>query len=319
MERSHDGRETSRSRGGAVWVIVVVGLLAASMSRADDDIVVEEGPVGVQEGGRVVNARIGGRVAQPNLTAHYDSVLFGIFDAARMPFPHPAAKPAPQQASPRDRVGLIADEVLRRIDAVVGLTAAQRDRLRQAIDGDLEPAIEQIEADRRRYADLPPAGDQFAQQATYARLQEDALGGRELLARAWDSDSLLQKILPTTLDAEQDDRLHAALAARLAGRWGAAVAVALDTLDESLGLTTKQHAALEQALLARQPRLRVLLPPGLDNSHTRFQLVCIQLAAMDEADLKPLVTDRQWAALEGWRQNGHTMLPHFVKQGWYEP
>jgi hypothetical protein len=60
-------------------------------------------------------------------------------------------------------------------------------------------------------------------------------------------------------------------------------------------------------------------PPQAEQSYTLQMLVCIELAGIDEDDLRAIVNDRQWSVLANIRHRGEMMRPHFVKQGWYEP
>lgn len=303
----------------AVWIVPSVvfacAVLAVPCSRADDDVVVEE--QALDEGNpqrRLIEPReAANQVA--NLVQNYEHQVFmHTLATRRTPVP-PGTKPG----TVRERVDACAAEWLRRIDVSCGLTAGQRDRLQAALHDDIESAVAQIEADIARYKAMRFEGrDMQFQRDMYMTMAEDAARAREQLTQAFDSDSVFFKVLPTTLAAEQFARLEADFNARRAARWAVAVASLMDTLDNLLGLTTRQYDALEQALLARQPALRVY-PPQAENRHVAQVLACIELAGMDEDELRAIVNERQWQVLESFRRSGELSRPHYVKQGWYEP
>lgn len=284
--------------------------------RADDDIVAEEQDAleASGRGSRVFNAQnAASQVA--SLVENYEHQVFMHVLSNR----RAAVASARGQVSHRQRVDAYAADWLRRIDAACGLNKAQRNRLQVAVRDDLESVIAEMEADIARYKALRFEGeDGLFQQKMHAAMTEDAARVREMLAAAFDRESRFFKVLPTTLTAEQQRGLDADFAARRAGRWAAAVASMMDMLDPQLGLTRLQHDALEQALLARQPALRTY-PPTVENSHVRHMLVCIELAAMDEDELRAIVNERQWSVLGSLRQSGEMWRLQVLKQGWYEP
>jgi len=231
----------------------------------------------------------------------------------------PRTRQNPPQRSVRGRVEGVLDRWIGHVDAACELTEPQRLRLREALRSDVEPAVALIEADIARYKAMQFEGRDFKfVQQVQQQLNEDAVRAREMLMRAFDGDSLLFKILPTTVTAEQHDRLMADFAARRAGRWAAAVAMVLVSLDRTVGLTARQHAALERVLLARQPTIRIY-PPNASDIGELQALVWIELADEDEDELKAIFTERQWAVLADRRQACKHDRPHIVKQGWYEP
>lgn len=294
--------------------IVVCAVLSVAVARADDDIVVEEAIGGEQPRIQAFDAtRAAAQSAQ--LVRQYEHQVFQSLNATR----RSPAPPGNKTPTVRERVTASVEEWLRRIDASCGLTEQQRSRLRAAADDEIETIVAHVEDDIARYKAVQFEGrDQQFWQKTYLEVAEDAGRAREMLARTFDGDSLLFKVLPTTLSAEQHERLRADFAARRAGRWAAAVAGAMESLDQVLGLTSEQSRGLEQALLARQPALRIY-PPLPEHAHALMMLVCIELAGMSEDELRAFVADRQWSVLEALRHRGELTLQASMKQGWYEP
>lgn len=295
--------------------VFACAVLVVACGRADDDVVVEE--QAFDEGNpqrRLIDPREAASQAA-NLVQNYEHQVFMHMLATRRPPVPPGTKPG----TVRERVDGCATEWLRRIDASCGLTDAQRSRLQAALHDDMESAVAQIEADIARYKATRFEGrDVQFHRDMYATMADAAAQAREQLTQAFDRDSVFFKVLPTTLSAEQLERLEADFAARRGGRWAVAVASLMDTLDKLLGLTARQNDALEQALLAREPALRVY-PPFAENSHAVQMLACIELAAMDEDALRAIVNERQWQVLASFRRSGETSRPQYVKQGWYEP
>lgn len=300
-------------------VVFACALLSMAVVRADDDIVVETEFAGDQPRAQPFNAQqAASHVA--SLVQNYEHQVFQ-HQVFQLSFRSRLTPPQRGNDRPSARVRMerCTEEWLRRIDASCGLTAQQKTRLQEALRDDVETVMTQIEADLAKYKAVRFEGrDAQFQRDTFQVMSEDACRVRDMIARTFDADSVLFKVLPTTLTAEQYDRLNADFAARRAGRWAAAVASALDKLDQALGLTTRQHDGLEQALLARQPALRVY-PPAAESLAAWHMLVSIELADMDEDVLKAIVNERQWDFLAGLRRSGQTMRPHYVKQGWYEP
>lgn len=296
-------------------VAFACAVLAVACGRADDDIVVEE--QAFAEGDpqrRLIEPREAANHAA-NLAQNYEHQVFIYLLATRRAPVPPGTKPG----TVRERIDAYAAEWLRRIDASCGLTDAQRSRLRAALHDDIESAVAQIEADIARYKATRFEGrDMQFHRDMFTTMAEDAARAREQLTQVFDGNSVFFKVLPTTLAAEQLERLEADFAARRGGRWAVAVASLMDTLDNLLGLTARQYDALEQALLARQPALRVY-PPFAENRHAVQMLACIELAGMDEDALRAIVNERQWQVLASFRRSGEMALPQYVKQGWYEP
>lgn len=112
-----------------------------------------------------------------------------------------------------------------------------------------------------------------------AEVQQDAARCRELVGQAAGAGSLLAKVITGTLDEPQATKYKAVMDGRRDCRWKAAVATVLAQLDDTLGLTQKQHDALTAALLAAPPSAEELANDGPAQPAPAVALAATRLAA----------------------------------------
>jgi hypothetical protein len=96
------------------------------------------------------------------------------------------------------------------------------------------------------------------------------------------------------------------------------VAPVLAKMDETLGLTQAQHATIEAALRAREPRLKLDPSPGRQNMHAQQMLVYLQLSQADSKAIRGRLSDRQWRALSMLMNQGKAMKSWLDQQGLVE-
>jgi hypothetical protein len=83
-----------------------------------------------------------------------------------------------------------------------------------------------------------------------------------------------------------------------------------------VGLDQEQHVLLEEALLAREPALRVdELSPEQENAHLQLNLVYMVLSTADVARVKAAVSERQWRTLAMLMNQGKSMRSWIEQQG----
>jgi hypothetical protein len=200
------------------------------------------------------------------------------------------------------------DDRLAKVDAICELSAAQRGKLKRAIDADVRHLMDDIEPKRLHYQGVKATFND----KEWRQFQHDLQMCQQRVQGLFDAESLWEKALPATLDATQLGRLTAENDARRAYRWRAIVARALVGFDDWLGLDQEQYEALEALLVAKQPRLRLDGPAWRAGSHDAANdtmFVPMVLARVDGEQLRAILNERQQQALRpiitsaaGWRE-----------------
>jgi len=194
---------------------------------------------------------------------------------------------------------------IKTVDRIVGLDEKQRKKLEIAAQSDLRRLTETVAEARAKYAGktlkMDPRNGGFdakAQEAMQEAAQE-AARCRELIGRAAGPGSLLAKVVTGTLDEPQATKYKAVMDGRRDCRWKAAVVSVLSQLDDTLGLTQKQHDALTAALLAAAPAADELDGGGPTQAEPAVVLVATRLAAVvgGDAKLAAVLDPRQRAAV----------------------
>jgi len=211
-----------------------------------------------------------------------------------------------------------AERRLDRIDRVCGLSEAQRRTLQLAMEAEARGLVELVEAERRRYADVRISLADEAGQRQWHRFQEEVQRLRGRMAGLFGAGSLTAKVLAVTLDDAQRGRLDGETRARRTFRWRSLVAGAMLSLDDTLGLSQRQHDAVEKLLMAAEPPLVVRDGPGQPNAHAERMLVYKVLAGVDQQALRAAVSERQWKLLATLAQQGRAMESWLSEQGLVE-
>lgn len=212
-----------------------------------------------------------------------------------------------------------AEKRLQRLDRLCTLSASQRQALRLALESDIRRLVEQVEAERDKYQGVTVNLADPEGQKVWQQFQQDVQRCRRLLLGMFADGSLYAAVLGSTLDADQADRLAAETQSRRTFRWRAVVGSVLVTLDESLGLSAEQHAAIERFLLDREPPLRIDGGPRQANAHAEQMLVYLTLSRVDQKSLQAAVTPRQWLALAMLVNQGKAMESWLEQQNLLEP
>jgi len=212
----------------------------------------------------------------------------------------------------------LGDARLAQIDSVCDLTAAQRRKLRLAMESDIRRLAEDIEVGRRKYQGLRVNLNDQEGQRKWQQFQQDVQHYRQRLQSLFDAESLLTKVLPTTLDSEQYARLTADIAARRSCRWRGLVAAAMLKFDDLLGLDQRQYDEIEKLLLEREPALRVDRPATHQDLNAQQLLVGLVLSEIDAQRLQGIVSVRQWQSLAQVANQGKSMKSYIEAQGLVE-
>ena len=317
MGTAQHRRSRTRSWGhfGAAVAVALIGAVV----RGEDDRAVDDVPPGVRQFEEQQQAN------RVDLGAHFDHNVFqeagggfSVSPGRRRPSPTGGDGDQVPESSALMVARKLGDARLAQIDAVCDLTAAQRRKLRLAMESDVRRLAEDIEAERRKYQGVEVNFGDQAGQKKWQQFQQDVQRCRPQLQGLFNADSLVAKVLPTTLDSEQYARLTAELAARRSYRWRGLVAAGMHKFDDLLGLDQRQYDEIEKLLLEREPALRVDQPGTPQNLHAQQMLVWLALSEIDAGRLQAIVSGRQWQTLAQVANQGKAMRSYIEAQGLLE-
>lgn len=276
---------------------VACAAVLAVAARGEDDHPVDDVAQfrGVQRQGHEVD-----------LGAHFDANLLSVVELVL----GNNRAPSKEKGEGRLRAALEkrGDAWLARIDALCGLSAAQRSKLELAIAYDIRRLMEDLEPTLLKYRGVKTS----VNDPKWVQCQEDMARCQQRIRGLLGSQSLFEKSLPTTLDAAQFGRLTADSEARRQYRWRGLVAVAMVGFDDMLGLDQQQCDALEALLVAKQPRMRDenVMGGNPTVAHAERMLVPMVLSGIDGQQLQAILNERQEKALmtvvgptKFWRQH----------------
>lgn len=293
-------------------------VLAAAAARAEDDGVKRPGadqPPAEQEGNVV------------DLGANFDANVFEqtgggwVIRHDNAPF---GAGPVPgrdgEGGSPAlARVRAVGRSRMERLDRACRLDAGQRRRLELALEADIRRCVMEIEAVRRSYAGATVNMREREGQQQWHRFQQDVQRCRRRLLTLFDESSLFAESLATVLDDGQRATLAAETAARRSFHWRTLVAAALLRLDDTLALTSEQHAEIERLLMEKEPALRIDAPSRQRNEQAEQMMVFMVLADVDQRALRDVVGEDRWKTLLALVNQGRSMRSWIEGQGLLEP
>lgn len=298
--------------------VIVSAACAAAVGRADDDRVDDDPAAAVvrQEGNAI------------DLEANFDANVFGqngglVIQGGgirlRNRVSPTGAVEEGQEPAAVVRLRRLGQEKLDRVDRLCKLSEAQRTRLELAVESDTRQLAQEIDATRSRYAGVVANFAQPEGQKKWQEFQHDMQRCRVLMQNAFDSGSLFTAALAESLDDSQRSVLVQETRARRSFLWRSMVKPVLAKMDETLGLTGPQHGAIEAALLATEPRLKLDPSPGRQNTHAQQMLVYLQLSQADSKAIRSQLSDRQWQALSMLMNQGKAMKSWLDQQGLVEP
>lgn len=317
MGTMQHGRSRVRSRGH--FGVAVAFALIGAVVRGEDDRAVEDVPTAalqIQEQQRANRVDLG---------AQFDQIVFqqagggfSVIALHRRPSPTGGDGDQVPKAATLTVARKLGDDRLAQIDSVCNLTDTQRRKLRLAMESDVRRLSEDIEAERRKYQGVEVNFSDQAGQRKWQQFQQDVQRCRERLQGLFDANSLVMKVLPTTLDSEQYARFTAENAIRRTARWRGLVAAAMRKFDDLLGLDQRQYDEIEKLLLEREPALRVDRPGSRQDLNARQMLVSLVLSEIDAQRLQGIVSGRQWQMLAQIANQGKSMQSYIEAQGLLE-
>lgn len=288
--------------------LVAICLAAAGLARADDDRVETSPALGVED--TDVNVI--------DLGANFDANLFDQQGGGFVLRGGGGTNPADGESPTLARARRQAELRLGRLERICGLQPRQQRTLELAMESDMRRVAEQIDAVRRTYSGARVNMNDQTGQRTWHQFQQDVQRCRQRMQGIFGTGSLYAKVLVTTLDPGQLERIAEESRSQRSFRWKSMVAVVLLKLDASLGLTHQQHEALRKVLLAREPALQMEAPAEQSNSHAEQMLVYMILSEIDQEELRPLVTEPQWRMLSIFMNQGKAMRSWIEQQGLLE-
>jgi hypothetical protein len=324
----HTARVTVRRRiphrASMILVVVMLGGLAWSGSRAEDDRIEPAADPAVgqrrmegnlidlgtnfdinvfeQQGGWVL--RGGGMVRMGGVGGRVRVTVTGV--------------EAVTESLALARARAQAEKRLDRLDRLCGLSESQRRSLRLALESDIRRLVERVDAERDKYQGVSVNMADAEGQKIWQQFQQDVQRCRRLMLGMFADGSLYAAVLGSTLDADQTARLTAETRTRRTFRWRALVGSVLVKLDDTLGLSTEQHAALERVLLDHEPPLRIDDGARQANAHAEQMLIYLTLSRVDQPKLEAMVTPRQWRALAMLVNQGKAMESWLEQQNLLE-
>lgn len=191
------------------------------------------------------------------------------------------------------RLAGVRRQGMKRIDLAArtcGLSHLQRCTLEMALESDLRRVAGEIDAVRDGYIG---AG---RERLDHAAFEADVEGCRQVIARALGPGSLLARMVEDVLDPAQAEARQRWQHGRRESRWRATVAAALESLDESLALSSSQYDAVEAFLLDVMPPLRVDAVGG-SRAPLPVPLAYHRLASAEAGRLENVLDARQWRLL----------------------
>lgn len=305
-------------RIGAIGCAVAVGLA----SHGEDDVVVDDG---------VENpAEVHGRQPDYDLQECFDLNVFnalahgnGIQFTNPRPSPQngkvPTAEPAGHaQSQTVAKVLAFVEPQFKQFAAMVDLSKPQDRKLRLALESEVRRAAEEIDVCRQKYLGVILKGQWGAdpkQQQLMQQFQKDVQQCRDLMRQICRAGSFLAKTIPTTLDADQQAQLNAAVDGRLDSLWRSIVARQMIRFETSLGLDQEQHEALEALLVEVRPKLQHSF--GTAPHVLQYADALVRLAILDIGDerLRKAVSGRQAQVLWQYSQQVAAQRQHLESQG----
>jgi hypothetical protein len=326
MIMSATSRRPQWARPGWSGMILVCTICLAASAHAEDDRVVDE----ITPPAPQVFQRAEGNLI--DLGANFDANVFqqqgggwvlqhrnaGIRGRVRVSVSAGSAGEG-QAATPVPAIAQQAGAArLARIDAICGLTDAQRQKLRLAMESDIRRVAEEIDGERRKYQGVEVNFNDQAGQRKWQEFQQDVARCQRRLRELGDSASLFGKVLDTTLDSDQRARLRDEIESRRDARWRSMVASFLVRGDEVLGLDQRQHEEIEKLLLEKRPPLRIDRAAASLQVDQERLLVWMILSEIDAKRLRSVVSDRQWQVLAQWANQGKMQRSHIETWGVFE-
>lgn len=180
------------------------------------------------------------------------------------------------------------------IETVAPLADPQRKKLELAGLGDIDRFMDAFEA----FARECPGG--AVTQTRYIELNQKAQPlARRYRAGLHKQGSLFRKVLRSTLDGDQLERVDALQAERDRKRYQALVKATVAMIDQKIPLTADQRTRLIDVTMSETEPLHVTI-----ESHYKYFAVLFQMSEIPQQQIKPIFQDNEWPAVQAVLRQG---------------
>lgn len=197
------------------------------------------------------------------------------------------------------------DLEITRIAQTVSLTDDQKERLKLAGNGDIKRFYDRVEKARRQFLSM---GEQWEQNRINEAYQLAVPLQQELRKGIFGSNSLLQKVVATTVTEEQTEQMRKETERLLQLRKESAVKVMMASLGRQIPMTSTQRSKLTELVMQRMTSI------GEDDAYTNY-LVAYRLSEVPLDDYKDLFDEAQMKAINQSTQQGKAMKAMLEQRG----
>jgi hypothetical protein len=260
-----------RLAGCDCWIAVVLAIVGfAQGARAQDQDVVEDDVAAAPVGGAMI-------VQQPNVD-QVDNWVFGRFGGA---------------AVARGRFDAALALRIDDLERTLGMTEAQKKKLKLAGRGDIKRVFDRVEELKRKFR----LNQNDPQSNIWQAMQPLQV---EINAGLFGESSIFQKTIAKTLTSDQVSRYESLIRERRLNRYRATVEWFVVHLDKALGLSDDQRRRFTELILSETE-------PPLRFGQYDYWYLMFQVAKLPESKSKPIFDAPQWRLLSRQFAQGRGM------------
>lgn len=277
------------ARGSQVILAIVLLISAMGVGIAEDDVIVE-GPI------------------IPNMQQQMMRIGVGNFD--QMLFQNDGSA-----ANAEQRILNRIELQLAELNQVCQLDDAQKQKLQIAARGDLQRLLSEAAPLRQKFNKL--VKDQMLEgpnaMEVYQRLYQELQPLQLRISKGLTDEpaSLLMKVLPRTLTAEQQAKYEALTNKRRLLRYQANIAVCLVNLEDVVFLSELQRDTITTMLLT--------MPPPRQSGQYETYIIFGRMGSIPPEKLEPLFNARQWRAMSAYLNQCRITTKSLIESGMIDP
>jgi hypothetical protein len=196
------------------------------------------------------------------------------------------------------------DLEITRITQTVTLTEEQKERMKLAGHGDIKRFYDRVEKARRQFLSM---GEQWEQNRINEAYQLAVPLQQELRKGLFGKDSLLQKVVVTTIDNDQAERMRQENERRLQLRKENAVKVFMVNLGRQMPMTSTQRTKLTELLIENMKSI------GVDDIYSNY-LVSYRLSKIPRDSYQALFDETQLKVIDQSTQTGQALKAMLKQQ-----
>lgn len=192
-----------------------------------------------------------------------------------------------------------------RISQTIPLNDEQKERLKLAGYGDIKRFNDRVEKARRKFLSM---GEQVEQNRINEAYQLALPLQQELRKGLFGKNSLLQKVVATTVDDEQAEKMRQEIKRQQRLRKESAVKVFIANFGRQVPMTSLQRSKLTELLLEKMKSI------GSDDVYSNY-LVSYRLSEIPRETYASLFDEMQLKAIDQSTQQGKAMKAMLKQQG----